>query len=334
MRPCPWPLASAVPHYWPEACFERRRASLHLLDDRLSASGPSEELGVGVVLVEVVVDDGDEGRGRSGRRPGEGLVGQLPEPPLHEIEPGDGRRREVQVLAESRCLFPFLFEEVVLCSRCLVQLSGGAPGARRSCCCGRHCTLLVRGELITSSAVAGTLVAALPMAPPTGGSSAAPRRWSDIQEGINRHAGLGVSEGSGGRSHDTHAAADEPLWARHPKHFWLDGELREFHLVGALAEALGRTSQTIRWWERTGVLPPLPCWTHHIDPRARRRLYLREIIEGVVRIAAEEGVLHARPAAFRKTRFPQRCFELYGTILRETGYAGSLNPFRREHDFE
>jgi hypothetical protein len=96
----------------------------------------------------------------------------------------------------------------------------------------------------------------------------------------------------------------------------LDGELREFYLVGALAEALGRSSQTVRWWERTGVLPPPHCWTTHIDPRARRRLYLREIIEGVVRIADEEGVLHARPAAFRETGFPQRCFELYGTVLR------------------
>jgi hypothetical protein len=226
--------------------------------------------------------------------------------------------QEADVGVKFRCWpnlasLPFLSEKVVCAADTSSSCQGGVRGARRSCCRERNCTLLVSGELITSSAVAGTLVAALPVASPTGGSSAPPRRWSDIQEGIHRHPDPRVSERSGGRSHDV--AADEPLWARHPKHFWFDGELREFYLVGALAEALGRTSQTIRWWERTGVVPPPYCWTTHIDPRARRRLYLREIIEGVVRIAAEEGVLHARPAAFRKTGFPQRCFELYRIVL-------------------
>jgi hypothetical protein len=86
---------------------------------------------------------------------------------------------------------------------------------------------------------------------------------------------------------------------------------REFFTVGQLAAALGRRSVTIRKWEREGIIPAPTFNAESSDPRGRRRLYGREQVEGIVRIAAEEGILDSPKAAITKTRFTERVSELF-----------------------
>lgn len=76
----------------------------------------------------------------------------------------------------------------------------------------------------------------------------APQPWSELERGVDRGPGCGVHEGYHRHARLTLLENDEPSWASNPKHLWLDGEMREFFLIGAFAQALGRSSQTIRLW--------------------------------------------------------------------------------------
>lgn len=93
--------------------------------------------------------------------------------------------------------------------------------------------------------------------------------------------------------------SDKPLRINH------QGEVRDFYMIGALASALNRSVVTIRKWEHRGVLPTAPYRFRN------RRLYSKAQIEGVVKIAEEEGIQQGR--SFTSTQFTQRCFELFKT---------------------
>lgn len=82
------------------------------------------------------------------------------------------------------------------------------------------------------------------------------------------------------------------------------GKEVEFFQLGNLALALGRKNVTIRQWEDTQKLPLTPFRSPpprgqkgHLPGRAPRgrRLYTRGMVEGVLRIATEEGVILPRP---------------------------------------
>ena len=113
-----------------------------------------------------------------------------------------------------------------------------------------------------------------------------------------------------------------PRWDAFPKVYRVDGKDMELFGVNALARALGRTTSTIKHWERKGWLPKtnlrLPMqlrsgikkhYVQGMDVRGRR-LYTHAFIEGIVRLAEETGVIH--PGTYmEETDFPQRARDLY-----------------------
>lgn len=94
----------------------------------------------------------------------------------------------------------------------------------------------------------------------------------------------------------------------------------EFFGIGDLARALNRQPVTIRAWEHEGILPA-PTFTkpgRDRDPRGRRRLYTRAQVEGIWRIAREEGVLEPGPRInILKTQFKRRVAALFEQLKKE-----------------
>ena len=87
-------------------------------------------------------------------------------------------------------------------------------------------------------------------------------------------------------------------WAEKPLVYKVGGEDREFFTIGHLAKALGYSVQSIRAWENSLLLPksryrtPSPRLANQPEHlRKGRRLWTREQIEGILRIASEEGVI-------------------------------------------
>lgn len=88
------------------------------------------------------------------------------------------------------------------------------------------------------------------------------------------------------------SAAEAGRWDARPIWIEVGDERREFFAIGALALALGRRPVTIRKWIENGVLPKARWVTHSDVPdRGSRRLWTREQIEGIARIAREEGLI-------------------------------------------
>lgn len=94
-------------------------------------------------------------------------------------------------------------------------------------------------------------------------------------------------------------AAPEPVaWDYKPLSYLVNGERREFFAISHVAKALGYSVQSIRAWEDKGVMPRTP----YRSPRTRgavaggrsnkgRRLWTREQIEGLLRLAQKHGVI-------------------------------------------
>lgn len=108
---------------------------------------------------------------------------------------------------------------------------------------------------------------------------------------------------------------EEPTlsWDKNPKHYVVKGVSYEFFTIGHLAKALGKSTITIRDWEREGWLPQAKYRT---APRGKAkaglRLYSRAQIEGIIRIAKEEGLLDTdRIRSFAESDFPARVHRLF-----------------------
>lgn len=111
-------------------------------------------------------------------------------------------------------------------------------------------------------------------------------------------------------------------WDDKPLKYSFNGAEREFFTISHLAAALSRSVVTIRSWENKGLLPRTP----YRSPRPRgdmlpgtppkgKRLWTREQITGILRIASEEKViLNGKPPT---QRFAQRVLELYKTLLNK-----------------
>jgi hypothetical protein len=110
-------------------------------------------------------------------------------------------------------------------------------------------------------------------------------------------------------------------WAAKPLKYMVGGEEREFFSIGHLAKALGYSVQSIRAWENTQLLPK----SRYRSPNQRRanqpehltkgkRLWTREQIEGILRIASEEGViLNKKPPT---PRFAARVRVLFNELFQ------------------
>lgn len=123
---------------------------------------------------------------------------------------------------------------------------------------------------------------------------------------------------------DTYVAPPEDAWDQDPatrRRQSIRGEEREFFTLGALAAALNRRPVTLRTWERNKVIPG-PLFVKKGDnPNGRRRLYSRAQIEGLIKIAEEEGILRPDAKGFYKpitqTNFTKRAFALFKEIYEQ-----------------
>jgi hypothetical protein len=110
-------------------------------------------------------------------------------------------------------------------------------------------------------------------------------------------------------------------WDARPVVYIYNGVSREFFTIGHLADALGRSPVTIRSWESKGLLPKSP----YRSPRPRgeslpgvakgKRLWTRDQIEGIMRLAREEGViLNEKPPT---KQFTLRVADLFRELLKK-----------------
>ncbi len=103
-----------------------------------------------------------------------------------------------------------------------------------------------------------------------------------------------------------------------PRGIWADyidlkvrGKTVRFYTIGTLAAALERKPPTIRKWERLGYIPLAEWHTPGRTLHGQKRLYTRPEIEGMVRIADEEGLLGAFNRNVSATNFPARVRKLF-----------------------
>jgi hypothetical protein len=104
---------------------------------------------------------------------------------------------------------------------------------------------------------------------------------------------------------------EEEPWDAHPKRIPFQGFEIEFFPIGALAKALGRRPVTIRSWIDKSWIPKARFKTPDIPGtrgNAGRRLWTRKQIEGIARVAREEGLLDPKPPLIQTTRFSERVF--------------------------
>lgn len=106
--------------------------------------------------------------------------------------------------------------------------------------------------------------------------------------------------------------AEEDLFAKPRTGYQVNGQPFPCYAIGVLAKALGRQVVTIRLWEREGLLPRTTFSSSRIQGGGKARLYTREQIEGVVRIAKEEGVYErSSRISIRDTDFTERVKALF-----------------------
>jgi hypothetical protein len=118
------------------------------------------------------------------------------------------------------------------------------------------------------------------------------------------------------RADERRAARDEEGWDAHPKFVTLTdpvtGEKRhdvEMFPIGCLAKAMGRQSNTMRTWIRRGWIPKARYATKPVVGSrgdAGRRLWTRAQIEGIAKIAAEEGLIGVWHPDVESTQFAAR----------------------------
>lgn len=117
-------------------------------------------------------------------------------------------------------------------------------------------------------------------------------------------------------------------WDARPVRLEFKGQMTEFFTIGALAQALQRENSTLRDWETMGYLPRAPRRTGSNAPtrHGKRRLYLREEVEGLMKLADEEGLFKRGPGGQLSTRvadtgFPQRAQALFDAIKEDRARA-------------
>lgn len=114
-----------------------------------------------------------------------------------------------------------------------------------------------------------------------------------------------------GRTGEAERVNDPNRWDAKPRILKVGGVDREFFTIGHLAKALNRKPVTIRTWERAGVIPKPTFRKPSEDPRGARRLYTREQVEGMVRIADEEGLMKGDYRSIGDTDFTRRVILLF-----------------------
>jgi hypothetical protein len=84
--------------------------------------------------------------------------------------------------------------------------------------------------------------------------------------------------------------------------------------IGHLAQALGRTTWTVRHWTRIGLLPQAPFDMWPDDPRRRRRLYPQPFVLALAEIAAM-GYMGPRLDRNQWRRFQLEVWEAFAATV-------------------
>lgn len=112
-------------------------------------------------------------------------------------------------------------------------------------------------------------------------------------------------------------------WDKKPLLFTVRGKEIEFFAIGQVALALNRTSNTLRSWEFDGTIPKTPFVKPSKDPRGRRRMYSRAMVEGMIRISIEEGIFYPdKGKRISDTKFTVKVQELFKKLLKEANPKG------------
>lgn len=96
------------------------------------------------------------------------------------------------------------------------------------------------------------------------------------------------------------------------------GVERDMYAIGAVASALQRQPVTIRKWEETGVIPKATWVLNPRTKEGRRRLWSADQVVGLVKIAAEEGILTPPRNDIKATNFTCRVIELFSALKDAT----------------
>lgn len=111
-----------------------------------------------------------------------------------------------------------------------------------------------------------------------------------------------------------HSDDSRPAGLRPTRRRDRSGRLIEVCFIGDLARALGKSTATIRRWERVGWLPKSP-YVQAVRGGPPRRLYPVRWVMGLTALAEEEGIAHRKPASINTTSFERRARELHEQIF-------------------
>lgn len=120
---------------------------------------------------------------------------------------------------------------------------------------------------------------------------------------------------------DVSSKADPDAWDAKPRVYKKNGVDTEFFTVGHLAVAMNRKPLSIRQWERRGIIPKSTFQRagRNGSQHGRRRLYTRAQIEGMIKIAHEEGLLTNDRREIASTEFQSRVLALFRHLATEDG---------------
>lgn len=86
----------------------------------------------------------------------------------------------------------------------------------------------------------------------------------------------------------------------------ITGRSTTLYNIGVVAEAIGRTSQTIRKWEVGGVIPPTPF------KQKGKRLYSKEHIDAIVKCAESSRIMQGSRVS--QTTFTKRLYKEFQKV--------------------
>lgn len=87
----------------------------------------------------------------------------------------------------------------------------------------------------------------------------------------------------------------------------ITGRKTTLYNIGVVAEAIGRTSQTIRKWEVGGIIPPTPF------RQKGKRLYSKEHIDAIVKCAESIRIKQGSSSAVYTT-FSKKLYEEFSKV--------------------
>ena len=86
----------------------------------------------------------------------------------------------------------------------------------------------------------------------------------------------------------------------------ITGRSTTLYNIGVVAEAIGRTSQTIRKWEVGGVIPPTPF------KQKGKRLYSKEHIDAIIKCA--ESAQIKQGSSVSQTTFSKKLYKEFQKV--------------------